>query len=236
MNKKYLDRLRRKHGLLRLTREAKKDFQRVLLVLHWVHSQWRHSGNEEPKKNDALSILEEAKQGKNFRCVEYGIVAAGCLNSIGLKTRRIALKTRDVETRESGAGHVAAESFLNDLKKWIFLDPQWDIVPMLAGVPLNAVEFQKAIAKNCRDLEIESLSKADKVSYIDWIYPYLYYMDVSFDNRAMIRKTKPGQKSKLMLVPIGAKEPKLFQRKFKIDYCHYTSSLADFYSVPYPSV
>jgi len=101
-----------------------------------LHNQWQHNGNNEPHKNDVTSILEEVKEGKNFRCVEYGIVVAACLNSIGLKARQLNLKTKDVETTEYGAGHVVTEVFLNDLKKWMFIDGQFDAMPLLDGIPL----------------------------------------------------------------------------------------------------
>ena len=35
--------------------------------------------------------------------------------------------------------------FLKELNKWIFIDPQFNIVPTLNGIPLNGVEFQKEI-------------------------------------------------------------------------------------------
>lgn len=60
--------------------------------MNWVHHQWRHDGGNEPIKNDAISILEEARTGKNFRCVEYGTVVTACLNAVGLNSRVLGLK------------------------------------------------------------------------------------------------------------------------------------------------
>ena len=56
----------------------------------------------------------------------------------------------------------------------------------------------------------------------------------SFDNRegADIKKNKINGKKSLMLVPIGATNPTIFQIKNKIDYCIYTNSLNDFYESP----
>jgi hypothetical protein len=115
------------------------------------------------------------------------------------------------------------------------MDGQWDVMPVLNGVPLNAVEFQNAIANNFAQLEIRSLSRTPKILYINWVYPYLYYLDVPFDNREGVdlkREMQAGKPS-LMLVPVGAKQPTIFQKKHAINNVVYTHSLADFYASPF---
>jgi len=232
-NNEYLNLLRSKYPIDSLIKDARTDMDKTLKILHWVHRQWKHNGSNQPRKSDAISILEEAKEGKNFRCVEYGIVVAACLNSIGLKSRVLALKTKDVETTQSGAGHVVTEVFLNDLQKWVFIDGQFDAMPVLNGIPLNAVEFQKAIVENRNQLEIKTSSSTKKNDYTKWVYPYLYYFDVKFDNREGTQKKQLiDGKSSLMLVPLGAKSPTVFQIRFPLDYVKYTNSLADFYAQP----
>lgn len=234
INNAYLNRLRSLYPIDSLVKGAKTDTEKALKILHWVHNQWKHNGMNEPLKRDAISILEEVKAGKNFRCVEYGIVTTACLNSIGLRARVLGLRTSDVETRRGGAGHVLLEVYLNDLQKWALLDGQWDAMPVLNNVPLNAVEFQKAIVENYNDLEIRTSSGTSKRYYINWIYPYLFYFEVPFDNR---EGTKPNLmmvegKTKLMLVPSGEKNPAVFQRISIIDNCLYSNSINDFYASP----
>lgn len=233
-NNPYLNLLRSKHAIDSLINTTETDTERVLKILNWVHKQWKHNGNNVPAKSDAISILEEVGQGKNFRCVEYGIVATACLNAVGLKSRTLSLKTKDVEIRPYGAGHVLLEVFLNDLKKWVLIDAQWDAMPVLNGIPLNAVEFQKAISENYDVLEIRTSSLLSKRKYVDWIYPYLYYYSIAFDNRegTELEKNKINGKSALMLVPLGASNPTIFQINNKIDNCLYTNSLYDFYGEP----
>lgn len=230
----YLNLLLQKYPIDSLITDAATDSEKAFRILHWVHHRWAHDGSNEPKKNDAISILEEAGEGKSFRCVEYGIVAAACLNAVGLKARVLSLMIKDVETTKYGAGHVLLEVYLNDLNKWALLDGQWDAVPMLNNIPLNAVEFQQAIVKNYEALNIKSSSGISKRHYVDWIYPYLYYFTIPFDNRegpgSEIQNAE--EKSHLMLVPLGAKQPTVFQLTHKIDYCLYTQSLKDFYAPP----
>ena len=233
-NNAYLNLLRSKYPIDNLIKDAKTDTEKAFKILKWVHNQWQHNGDNEPKKSDAISILEEVKTGKRFRCVEYGIVTTACLNAVGLKARVLRLKTKDVETTPYGAGHVLLEVFLNDLKKWVIMDGQWDVMPVLNNVPLNAVEFQKAITTNYDKLEIRSSSGVTKRAYTEWIYPYLYYFDASFDNRegTDFDRNKNNDKKSLMLVPLGARNPTIFQIKQKIDNCIYTNSISDFYAKP----
>jgi len=233
-NNAYLDLLRSKYPIDSLVSGAKNDTEKALRIVHWVHKQWQHNGSNNPKNKDAISILEEAKEGKNFRCVEYGIVATACLNAAGLKARVLALKTKDVETRQYGAGHVLFEVYLNDLQKWALADGQWDAMPALNGIPLNAVEFQLAIAENYNDLEIKTSSGTSKRFYVNWIYPYLHYFEILFDHRegTNIAKKEIDGKKCLMLVPLGENNPVVFQITKKIDNCLYTNSLKDFYAPP----
>lgn len=234
INSPYLQQLRNEYPIDSLAALGNTDLEKVRHITSWVHGLWKHDGMNEPEKRDALYILEEVKKGRRFRCVEYGIVASACLNAIGLKSRTLALKTKDVETTPSGAGHVLMEVFLNDQKKWIMIDSQFDMIAHINNVPLNAVELQQAISEN-KSIDFWTTEEDDKSMYIPWIYPYLYYFSFSFDNRENI---PPGQrflindKSDIMLVPIGAKEPTVFQQKYPINYCIYTNSLGDFYREP----
>ncbi|MCX2739494.1 transglutaminase-like domain-containing protein [Pontibacter anaerobius] len=230
----YLQELRTTYNLDAIVAGAANDTEKALRMVNWVHKQWQHNGMNEPSSPDALTILAEAKEGKQFRCVEYGIVTTAALNAIGLPARTMGLKMQEVETIEFGAGHVLLEVYLPDLKKWVMLDGQFDVMPVLNNVPLNAVEFQQAIANNYSKLEIRSISGTSKAQYVNWVYPYLYYFDVKFDNRegvALERETVDG-KSSLMLVPVGAKVPEVFQRKYPMQMYKYTNSLADLYQAP----
>lgn len=234
VNNSYLRELRSKYPIDSIASSGNSDLEKVLKISSWVHSLWKHDGMNEPEKRDALYILEEVKKGKRFRCVEYGIVTTACLNAIGIKARVLHLKTKDVEIRPAGAGHVVLEAFVNDLNKWIMIDPQWDVIPNADGKPLNAVELQSAIT-NRKEVDIWTSEQTTPNEYIAWIYPYLYYFSIKFDNRENINKEERSSyqgKFELMLVPIGVKNPTIFQQKYPIDYSFYTNSLKDFYSKP----
>lgn len=226
--------LRAKYGLEELACNAADDYEKLRLILAWVQERWKHHGNNKPSKSDPLTILKEASQGKKFRCVEYAIVVAGCTRSLGMPSRRLALKRPDVETAESGAGHVVAEVWLEQFNKWVFVDGQWGAIAEMNGVPLNTVEFQDAIARKATGLKIRFSSEGVEEDYIEWIVPYLYYLDFELDQRFYIndygkrKDTLPH--GKIMLVPKGANKPKVFQIKYPIKNCTYISNPKTFYS------
>jgi hypothetical protein len=233
----FLRQLRTEYELLKVVEDCKSEIEKVKVLTHWTSIQWKHTSSNRPSKNDALTILKEAKQGKQFRCVEYSYVLCAALNAVGLKSRVLSLKTKDVETRKYGAGHVVVETYLTGLDKWIMADGQFNVIPTLDNLPLNAVEFQKAISKRDKLTLVDNngtLKSKSSKKYLGFINEYLYYFDISFDNRIepVNERLKVKEKAKLMLVPIGAKNPGLFEVSSKIDYCLYSNSLTDFYRKP----
>lgn len=231
----YLNDLKKEYPLDFIDDE-KSDTEVVLAVLNWTHNRWNHNGNNSPSKNDAITILNEAKEGQEFPCFAYAIVLRDQLSALGFKARTVYLKTKDAATRRSSPGHVASEVYLVDLQKWVFVDGQFNVMPILDDIPLNAVEFQDAISNRYADFELMSLSeeKTSKNSYVNFVYDYLYYFDASFDNRYEKEEwfTVDG-KSSLMLVPSGVEN--LSRINFwdsEINYCLYTNSLEDFYARP----
>jgi len=213
-----------------IVQSAKSDFEKVLLIQSWVNSRWKHDGENTPEKNDAYYILKQAEKGERFRCVEYSLVASECLKSLGFKVRNIGLMTKDVDVVNSGAGHAISEVYISDLNKWIFIDPQYDIIVTKNGQPLNAVEFQKAIAYK-EPINIINPNKViGKEEYLDWIGPYLFYFYTSLNKgKVTIWDRIIGNKKQLCLVPKGRKNPKYFQRLFRLNNMCFTNSVKDFY-------
>jgi hypothetical protein len=223
----YLVRMRTTYALDTLLKEKTTEYEKVRAVGTWVHSRWAHDGGNEPVKSDPISILEEAAAGKRFRCVEYASVLSASLNALGIPARVLGLMTADAATRPSGAGHVVVEAWLADRGKWMMLDPQWDAAATLRGVPLNAVEFQSALASRAADLRIDV--RVDRPErYREWIAPYLFYFTLRFDQRV----PPAGSRGQLILVPLGAPRIATFQRSHPIADPVFTSSTTAFYQTP----
>lgn len=212
---------------------AGSDFDKVLKIQSWVQSQWEHDGDNKPEKADAMYILTEAQKGRRFRCVEYSLVASECLQSLGFITRGLGLMTRDIDKVNYGAGHVLNEVYLSDLQKWVMIDPQYDVIFTRNGMPLNAVELQAAIAQNELVEMINPNKTISKKEYLEWVGPYLYYFTTSLNKgQVEISDRLLGNKKELTLVPLGANEPKYFQRLMRLNTAYFTNSTGDFYQKP----
>ena len=222
----YLVRLRTEHKLDALVLPSDTDYQKIQKMTAWVNGLWRHNGWNEPSKSDPITILQEVKKGKRFRCVEYSVVLAGALNSLGIKARVLSIRTQDMETRRSGAGHVVVEAYLKDEGRWIMADGQFGVIPTLDGRPLDAVELQDALARKAPGLSVFSAAGEPAQGWFNWVAPYLYHFTVRFDDR--FDDPMPSSRS-LMLLPIGAQEPKIFQRRDPITDTTYTHAIAAFY-------
>lgn len=226
----YLTRLYEELAVEEIISGADTELEKVKAATIWTHNLWRHDGSNQPEESDPIAIVREAEEtGQNFRCVEYSIVLNGVLNSLGIPSRVLALKTKDVETRKSGAGHVVVEAYVEEYGKWVFIDPQWNAIPILDDIPLNAVELQKALAEREAQLTISGLSAIRQRVYRNWISEYLFYFDVRVDNRF----SDDTSDQRLMLVPIGADKPRVFQRRWPVENMSYTHSLPVFYPAPF---
>ncbi|MFQ6009209.1 MAG: transglutaminase family protein, partial [Candidatus Zixiibacteriota bacterium] len=228
-----LVRLRTEYDLLSVVAGAEDDYEVLQRIVAWTHNQWQHSGSNTPSRSDPLTILKEAASGQRFRCVEYAIVTAACARALGMPSRVLALKIRDVETAKSNAGHVVAEVWLDQFDKWVFADAQFDVIPALDGIPLNAVEFQQALERGTPGLTLRTSSSGVYTSmkcwhYKKWVSQYLYYFDFAVDQRFFVPRSERRQ-GKIMLVPKGAREPKVFQMKYPIENCTYISNPQAFY-------
>ncbi|WP_456438740.1 transglutaminase-like domain-containing protein [Psychroserpens sp.] len=208
------------------------EYEKIKNIQSWVHSRWEHDGDNVPEKNNAQYILKEAEKGQRFRCVEYSTVTTACLQSLGYIVRGLWLKTKDVDVVNSGAGHVVNEIYLDDLKKWFFIDPQFDITVLKNGIPLNAIEFQSAIANNELIEIINPNKEISDAEYIEWISPYLFYFTTSLNKGKISNWDRViGTKKQLTLVPKGHKPPIYFQRLFRIRTNYKTNSISDFYPI-----
>ena len=214
----YLTKLRADYRLETLVEGARGDLERVKILCAWVHTRWNHVGDAKDQPTEPIGLLEAAKRGDNFRCVEYGITVAGCLNAVGIPARVVGARSRDVENRRSGAGHVFAEAYLRDRKQWVFVDPQMNVVGELNGRPLNTVEFARELA-----------APRPKLTYHPMLASCLFYLvyDLGWRDPASSEKVET-----FMLIPKGSSAPRVFQRIHKQRFDRVTGNDADVYGPP----
>lgn len=229
INKSYSS-LRETYNLDSIVQHCESDFEKITAIQSWVQSRWEHDGENVPEYHDAAYILQEAKKGRRFRCVEYATVAQQCLASLGFSTRQLSLMTRDISEVKWGGGHVTNEVYIADISKWVFIDPQYDVITVRNGVPMNAVELQACIAES-RDFELLNPNNSiNKEDYKQWIAPYLYYFTVSLQKGpTTVWDRIVGNKRQLTLYPIGAAQPMYFQKMLRLNTAVYTHAIQAFY-------
>lgn len=219
----YLKELSATFDLNRKIKGCASDVERVFHIMNWVHKLWEHNGVNEPTKNDPISIVQEASSGRNFRCVEYSNVLQACLLSLGYPSRVIGLLKKDVETRRFFASHVVIETYLFDINKWIMVDCQWSVIVLQDGIPLNSYELKNIMESKLLTVEILTNNEEASKRYFKWIKDYLFYISTHYYQN--------GTGKRIILIPEGQPEPKIFQRTMPIiaDYI-YSSKL--FYRCP----
>lgn len=213
---------------------AKSDLITIKTIAGYVHALFTHDGNNSPSAFDPLTILKEAQAGQAFSCFEYSILANGLLWAYGIPARTVGLKTRDVEAREYGAGHAVIEFWSRESSKWVMCDVQAGIIAKSSEKLLSAFELGQAISQvNALDYvavansRFNPKTKYHKASnYASWILEYLYFIDTPIN--LVLSVENPGAQQIAMLVPMGAANPKSFQKMFEMNAI-YTHSVLDFY-------
>lgn len=217
--------------------KALTELERARAICASVHGRWTHSNDDEPSRNDPITILEEASKGKRFRCVQFGITLAGALTAFGLPARVVSMMSRDVETRESGASHVVAEAWLTSLGKWAMLDAQENALVFQGDQPLSCAEVASCLSDPNLRVQIPGLPPGiDSRMYLnpEAFGPNFYYFQTRVDQRRLDPEQLSDERehASIMLCPVGAPEPRVFQRASPFQRVTYTRSKKAFYLSP----
>lgn len=126
--------------------DKKSDFSQALAIANYVSRAWSHDGfNSNPKKQDAITILKHAKKGATFSCVQFATVFTQICHSVGIPARILQVSTKNASLGSSGHGHVTAEYFDNQFKKWVWIDPQIHAYAKSGKTPLSFNELSERI-------------------------------------------------------------------------------------------
>ena len=216
-NSETLRTLQETYKLDAIVAGAADDLDRIRRMCRWVHGRTSHQGWDGDLPSDALGLLQVAEKGGQWRCVEYGIVLAGCLNAVGIPARQVGGRARDAETIAVGAGHVFAEAWIVDRQRWMFVDAQMDIVGLDSdGTPMNSVEFRNSLSR-----------PTPPIPYPLGLAFCMNYFVTGFE-------AADGTRTSIMLGPIGSKMPTKFQRVLSRAPDRFTHRLADMYAPPAP--
>lgn len=198
-----LVKLRRDYQLDAVVAGARTDYERLEALTDWTSRQWEHSSNQTASRADPLTILREAREGGRFICRDYAVVLAGTAAAFGMPARVVGLLPREVETESFS--HSVAEVWVEDFRKWVMADGQFGTIAEIDGVPLSALEAQRAIAEE--DPALRCRGRAERCT--DWqtfLIPQLHYFKVKQDQRRFVLEPGP----QLVLCPVGSPPPRKF--------------------------
>jgi transglutaminase-like putative cysteine protease len=165
--------LKRRYDLDGVVVQSVSELDRLTALRDWVHGRWEHDGYNQPRRFDALSILEEAAHGQRFRCVEYALVLAQVYRAMGYRARFVRLQG-------DGGAHAVTEVFAPELGKWVLMDGQHAAHVSRDGTPLSAVELRDAVARGSEGA-LEAHVDGAPIDYLAWVKGMLDYVMVPRD-------------------------------------------------------
>jgi hypothetical protein len=125
-------RLRKEYRLDEVVGAEQNEFAEMILLRDWLHRRWQYGETKNVDFNfNALDILKRANKGEVFFCSEYATTFVQAAVSLGWTARYLGIE-----------GHVVAEIWSNQWKKWIVMDPTYNVHYELAGTPQNALELR----------------------------------------------------------------------------------------------
>ncbi len=121
---------------------------KILNLLHWVHDLIPHDGNHEnPVVKNAMSMINLCKkEERGLNCRGLATVLNECYLSLGFKSRFVTCMPKDSVFNDC---HVINMVYLDEQKKWIWVDPTNDAYVMNEkGELLDIEEVRERLINN----------------------------------------------------------------------------------------
>ena len=138
-----LKQLREKYRLDEVVASGKDEFERQVLLMDWVHHQFKKFGRPSANCRGALEILTGIDEGNSFFCAQYAELLVSCAASLGWVDRELALRCHQGTVKGGSTEHSTTEIWSNQHGKWVMLDPTSNMYLEKEGVPLNAWEIRE---------------------------------------------------------------------------------------------
>ena len=137
------ERLVKQYRLDEVVAAGKTEFERLSLLRSWVTLQWygwRNAEHPHCPTWDPLDILDTVAGNWGYgMCTHYAAVFVGCAAALGYTARALIIDH-----------HCLAEVWINDLGKWVCMDPGGsihnDVIYEINGEPANALDIHEAAA------------------------------------------------------------------------------------------
>lgn len=192
--------------------------QLCLKIKHDGVNYW-HGG-----KYGTINTFEFALAQNSFtNCRGLAIIFCGILRAYGFKSSYVTCMPYDINDTEC---HVVCEVYVEELKKFIFIDPSYQVYFTHKNKILNLIEFRECIKNNEDITYYEGASYNgqgfDLLSYLGYFSKNIFYFAKCIDNCEDKESTKDNS---VCLVPRGCKE------RIKYEYTHILSNINDYYQL-----
>ncbi len=137
-----LKELRERYKLESVIAPGKDEFEQQVLLLDWVHKQFKKFGRPTCEAKGALEILKAIEEGHTFFCSHYAKVFVSAAASLGWVDRELALRRHQGTAQGGSTEHSTTEIWSNQHRKWVMMDPTANMHIQKNGVPLNAAEIR----------------------------------------------------------------------------------------------
>lgn len=131
-----------------------------------------------------INQLKFALEQNSFtNCRGMAIIFSGILRAYGFKSSYITCMPYDTEDLEA---HVVCEVYVEELKKFIFIDPSTQVYFIKDGVILNLLELRKCIENNesvsFYKVSSDNDETFDLISYLGYLSKNIFYFIKCIDN------------------------------------------------------
>ncbi|MGE5672798.1 MAG: transglutaminase-like domain-containing protein [Mycobacterium leprae] len=120
------------------------EWSLLLALRHYVHRQLPSDGWHAAERLDAFTLLDQARAGIAYRCVEHSRLLCQVYQAFGLPARALGLRLI-TPNLGVGASHHVTEVWLTAENRWVIMDSQSDSHWEHAGRALGADELQQLV-------------------------------------------------------------------------------------------
>lgn len=133
----HFQKLKKLYHFDELLAREKSEYRQMISLKNQVYKRLTYSFRPPfPNARNSLFILREAARGKTFLCNSYAALYMQCALSMGWTARYIFLR------RPDGLQHAAVDIWSNQHRKWIYIDPTWNIHVEKDHRPLSLHELR----------------------------------------------------------------------------------------------
>lgn len=128
-------------GLDDMIRESKSELELVRRISDWANTRFGHMIPLPYSTWDANEILDRVERGDTFFCTFKAVLFVQLCNAAGLTACVLGINRKDADA------HTVAEVYVNELRKWVLVDPWLNCWYERDGIPLSPLEMHDSISR-----------------------------------------------------------------------------------------